>query len=202
MRSFFEVSIYASGCFWSTRIAPAKCNKSLVINVTSEYLESFYSECRGVFPMFSGRLTHAALRALDWLAALTLPAQETPEHLEIGRHGEEDAYFYLRRKGYVFIARNYRSPHYHGELDLIAWDKDVLCFIEVKTRTSHDVKPAGAAVDREKQRELALVARQFLRHMPRSCQWRFDVIAVYYDSNVTRPSFELFQNAFSVSYNS
>ena len=152
--------------------------------------------------MFSGRLTHSVLRALDWIAARMRRSEDVPAHLGIGRRGEEDAYFYLRRKGYVFIARNYRSPHYRGELDLVGWDKDVLCFVEVKTRTSHDVKPAEAAVDREKQRDLSFVAREFLRHMPPSCQWRFDVIAVYYDLKGSAPAFELYQNAFSVAYNS
>ena len=151
--------------------------------------------------MLSGCLTQAALRALDWLAAHTLPPLKGPEHLHIGRRGEEDAYFYLRRRGYVLIARNYRSPLHRGELDLVGWDKDVLCFIEVKTRTTHDVKPAEAAVDREKQRDLWRVARDFLRLMPPSCQWRFDVLAVYYESQSCQPSFELFQNAFSISYN-
>ena len=99
------------------------------------------------------------------------------------------------------IARNYRSPHHRGEVDLIGWELDVLCFIEVKTRTTREVKPAEAAVDRDKQRELSLVARDFLRLMPASCQWRFDVLAVYYERGHSRPSFELFQNAFSVSYN-
>jgi Holliday junction resolvase-like predicted endonuclease len=56
-------------------------------------------------------------------------------------------------------------------------------------------------VDRHKQKELSMVARDFLRLMPASCQWRFDVLSVYYDSGRRRPSFELFQNAFSVSYN-
>lgn len=152
--------------------------------------------------MLSGRLTQVIIRALDRLASVSLLPEDRPQHLLTGRRGEEDAYFYLRRKGYTIIARNYRSPHHRGELDLVGWDRDVLCFIEVKTRTSHDVKPAGAAVDREKQRELAAVARDFLRHMPPLCQWRFDVLAVYYERAATRPSFELFQNAFSVSYNS
>jgi putative endonuclease len=124
-----------------------------------------------------------------------------PAHQLTGRRGEEDAYFYLRRRGYTIIARNYRSPHHRGEVDLVGWELDVLCFIEVKTRTTRDVKPAEAAVDRDKQRELSLVARDFLRHMPASCQWRFDVLAVYYELGHGRPSFELFQNAFSVSYN-
>lgn len=151
--------------------------------------------------MVSGRLTQATLRALDWLAARTLPPLEGPAHLHTGQRGEEDAYFYLRRRGYVIVARNYRSPLHRGELDLVGWDKDVLCFIEVKTRTTHDVKPAEAAVDREKQRDLWRVARDFLRLMPPSCHWRFDVLAVYYEGHSCQPSFELFQNAFSVSYN-
>jgi putative endonuclease len=165
--------------------------------------------------MFAGRITQATLRALDWLAAKTLSPEDSAAHLHTGRRGEEEAYFYLRRRGYTIIARNYRSPHHRGELDLVGWDGDVLCVIEVKTRTTREVKPAEAAVDREKQRELSLVARDFVRQMPPSCQgdpdsarfsrdgaeWRFDVLAVYYDQGHGRPSFELFQNAFSVSYN-
>ena len=151
--------------------------------------------------MFAGRLTQATLRALDWLAARTLPPEDMPAHQRTGQRGEEDAYFYLRRRGYTIIARNYRSPHHRGELDLVGWERDVLCFIEVKTRTSRDVKPAEAAVDRAKQRDLSSVARDFLRQMPPSCQWRFDVLAVYYDREHSQPAFELFQNAFPLSYN-
>jgi len=151
--------------------------------------------------MFAGRFTQTTLRVLDWLATRTLPTENLPAHQLTGRRGEEDAYFYLRRHGYIIIARNYRSPHCRGELDLVGWDRDVLCFIEVKTRTTRDVKPAEAAVDREKQRDLARIARDFLRQMPPSCQWRFDVLAVYYESQSSQPVFELFQNAFSLSYN-
>jgi putative endonuclease len=149
--------------------------------------------------MFSGRLTHATVRALDWLARCTLPAPTGPTHQRTGRRGEEDAYFYLRRQGYVMVARNYRSAHHRGEIDLIGWDGDVLCFVEVKTRTTLDVKPAEAAVDQEKQRSLIAVAKQYLGHCPSlSCQWRFDVVAVYYLQGA-QPEFQLFQNAFSVS---
>jgi putative endonuclease len=151
--------------------------------------------------MFAARLTQATLRALDWLTRRTLPPEDLPEHQLTGRHGEEDAYFYLRRRGYTIIARNYRSAQHRGELDLVGWERDVLCFIEVKTRTSHAVKPAVAAVDRAKQRDLSLMAHDFLHHISPACQWRFDVLAVYYERGSSHPSFELFQNAFSVSYN-
>jgi putative endonuclease len=149
--------------------------------------------------MPSGRLTHATIRALDWLTEHTLPPDRRPEHQRTGQRGEEDAYFYLRRRGYVMVARNFRSPHSRGEIDLIGWDQDVLCFIEVKTRTTHDVKPAEAAVDRDKQRLLTAVARDYLRHLALSCQWRFDVVSVYYEAHTSQPRFELFQNAFPVA---
>ena len=47
------------------------------------------------------------------------------------------------------VARNFRSPNHRGEIDLIGWHNDTLCFVEVKTRTTHEVKPAEAVVDRE-----------------------------------------------------
>ncbi|HKS75644.1 MAG TPA: YraN family protein [Terriglobales bacterium] len=146
--------------------------------------------------MFSGRFTRVTVRALDWLAARTLPPRQMPEHQRIGRRGEEETYFYLRRLGYVMVARNFRSPRRRGEIDLVGWDGDVLCFVEVKTRTSHDIKPAEAAVDREKQREIRLVAREYLRQVSPSCQWRFDVVSVYYETQASHPQFELFKNAF------
>jgi putative endonuclease len=112
--------------------------------------------------------------------------------------GEEDAYFYLRKLGYAIVARNFRSPRCRGEIDLIGWDADVLCFIEVKTRTSRDVKTAEAAVDRHKRREVAEVAREYRRplpSLPSSCQWRFDIMSVYYEHLGSRPQFEVFRNA-------
>jgi putative endonuclease len=145
--------------------------------------------------MSSGRLTHATLRTLDFLTARLLPKPQIAKHLRTGHRGEEDAYFHLRRLGYVMVARNFRSPRRRGEIDLIAWHKDVLCFIEVKTRTSHDVKPAETAVDRDKWRQLSATAREYLRPLPPDLQWRFDVITVYYDRHSGPPDFQLFQNA-------
>jgi putative endonuclease len=146
--------------------------------------------------MLPGRLTHAAIRALDWLAEHTLPPDQTPWHQRTGRRGEEDAYFHLRKLGYTMVARNFRSPRCQGEIDLIGWDGDVLCFIEVKTRTSRDVKPPQAAVDWHKRREVAAVAREYLRSTPPRCQWRFDIVSVYYEqSQASQPQIEVFRNA-------
>src|SRR3954466_2235193 len=137
--------------------------------------------------MLAGRITQSALHILDRISRNA--AVEIPAHLRTGRRGEEDAYFHLRKRGYVMVARNYRVARHHGEIDLIGWDKDVLCFIEVKTRTTRAVKPAEAAVDRKKRRDLKIVIRDYLRSLPEKQfpeppQWRFDVITVYYDQGV------------------
>jgi putative endonuclease len=136
------------------------------------------------------------LRLLDWLAERTLPPQKIAPHHKTGRRGEEAAYFHLRKLGYTMVARNFRSPRCRGEIDLIGWDDDVLCFVEVKTRTTLDIKPGEAAVDQHKRRLIAAVAREYLRRFPPSCQWRFDVVSVYYDSSQSsQPQIVVFRNA-------
>jgi putative endonuclease len=92
------------------------------------------------------------------------------------------------------VARNFRLPNGRGEIDLIGWHNDTLCFVEVKTRTTHAVKPAEAAVDREKRRQLLAVAREYLRHLPPSCPWRLDVLRVYYEQHSNQPQIELFRS--------
>lgn len=136
------------------------------------------------------------LRVLDWIADHTLPPEKVAAHRRTGKRGEEAAYFHLRKLGYTMLARNFRTPRCRGEIDLIGWEEDVLCFIEVKTRTTRDVKPGEAAVDRHKRRLVAAVVRDYLRRFPPSCQWRFDVVSVYYSgSNASQPLIELFRNS-------
>jgi putative endonuclease len=144
----------------------------------------------------AGVPTRTVLRLLDWLAEHTLPPQKIAPHHRTGRRGEEAAYFYLRKLGYTMVARNFRSPRCRGEIDLIGWDDNMLCFVEVKTRTTLDVKPGEAAVDQHKRRLIAAVAREYLRRFPPSCQWRFDVVSVYYDSSQSsQPQIVVFRNA-------
>src|SRR5258708_28017272 len=130
--------------------------------------------------VFSGRSTRAVLRLLDWLAECALPAEEMAAHHRTGRRGEEAAYFHLRKLGYTMVARNFRSPRCRGEIDLVGWEGDVLCFVEVKTRTTRDVKPGEAAVDRHKRRQIAAVIREYLRRLPPLCQWRVHVVRGLY----------------------
>jgi putative endonuclease len=98
-----------------------------------------------------------------------------------GVRGETYAYWYLRRHGYVFVAKNYTPRGIKGELDLVGYDGKTLAFVEVRTRT---VKEDAAAlpelsVTREKQRVVIRTAQRFLaeRHVAES-PIRFDVLAI------------------------
>jgi putative endonuclease len=147
----------------------------------------------------SGRLTHFMIRTLDASARLFGAESRQPLSHQTGVRGEEEAYFHLRRLGYVMVARNFRSPRRRGEIDLIGWEGETLCFIEVKTRTTRAVKPAEAAVDYNKQHDLREVADEYLRRLeakPATC--RFDVVSVYYEPRVPM-EITLFKNAFALS---
>ena len=117
---------------------------------------------------------------MDWMAERS-GRQQLPEHLITGIRGEDAAFFHLRRKGYTVVARRWSSGNDPGDIDLIAWQGPMLCFVEVKTRTAHDLSPAEASVDDHKRRMLRRLARQYVRQLPQEA-WpsvRFDVLSVY-----------------------
>ncbi len=120
-----------------------------------------------------------------------------PEHLATGLAGEEAALFFLRRKGYVVVARRWTSGDRPGDIDLIAWQGPLLCFVEVKTRTAQDMTPAEAAVDGHKRHTLRRLANHYLRQLPLPDRppVRFDVISVYLLPGRPR-EFVHFENAF------
>src|ERR1035438_5057786 len=104
-----------------------------------------------------------------------------PAHLETGVAGEDAAFFYLRRKGYIVVARRWSAGNLPGDIDLIAWQGPMLCFVEVKTRPAADLAPAGGAVDSHKRHVLRRLARQYVRQLPQqeAPPARFDVLSVY-----------------------
>ena len=126
-------------------------------------------------------LLEGTLRGLDWLARRRGRAAEMPAHLAVGVAGEEAVFHYLRGKGYRVVARRWNSSELPGDLDLVTWHDDVLCFVEVKTRTERDAKPAEAAIDGHKRATLLRLARRYVRLLKREDmpQVRFDVVSVY-----------------------
>jgi len=115
-----------------------------------------------------------------------------------GVRGETYAFWYLRRHGYVVVARNFRSPSVKGEIDLVGYDGKVLAFVEVKTRVmgERDLPSPEVAVTPDKRHALARMARQFLRaRRAESAPYRFDVLAIESRAG-ERPTVRLHKGAF------
>ena len=131
-------------------------------------------------------------------ASRLVPSRE-PEHLLTGRRGEMEAYLHLRSLGYRIVASNFRVPHNRGEVDLVAWDAGVLCFIEVKTRTSAEFAPPSTAVDLQKKRHILAVARRYVRRLPGDSRppCRFDVVSVVLGKSAANPEITLHKGAYS-----
>ena len=95
-----------------------------------------------------------------------------------GRNGEETAVRLLQQNGYRVIARNVRAKF--GEIDVVAKDGEVLCFIEVKLRRSVRMGWPEEGVTRAKQRQLTRLASWYLQaHRLREVLVRFDVVSVF-----------------------
>jgi putative endonuclease len=141
-----------------------------------------------------------ALGAIKWAAQRSKGAAAGPAHLATGIEGEDAAFFYLRRKGYVVVARRWSASSLRGDIDLIAWQGELLCFVEVKTRTAHDMAAAEAAVDSNKRNTLRRLARQYVRQLPTKEMppVRFDVLSVYLVPGEER-EFVHFEGAFGWS---
>ena len=126
-----------------------------------------------------------------------------PDHLLTGERGEDLAFFHLREQGYTVVARRWRSPRIKGDLDLVAWDGNILVIFEVKTRTARDFAAAETAVDPAKRRTLSRMALAYRGRLPEPWRefvpLRFDVLSVYHLPGSTE--YEHLRNAFSLRPN-
>ncbi|MFN0275766.1 MAG: YraN family protein [Chitinophagales bacterium] len=98
-------------------------------------------------------------------------------HLELGKKGEEKASEFLRKKGYEILVTNWRSGR--AEVDIIAKHKNVVVFIEVKTRTSYAFGYPEESVSSQKQKLMAKAAGDYLYENKLENEIRYDIIAVY-----------------------
>lgn len=114
----------------------------------------------------------------------------------LGRWGETLAAEYLRQRGFSVLGAGWRCRF--GEIDLIAADKNYLCFVEVKLRKSAAYGTAGAFVDRRKQEKLRLTAQMYLSEHPTELQPRFDVVEIYAPQGMEtrQPDIHMLENAF------
>ena len=133
------------------------------------------------------------MKLLSWL--FDRGRAEEPEHLRLGRMGEDAAYRHLRKLGYIMVARNYRTRDGRGEVDLIGWDGEQLAFVEVKTRISTDFGAPEDAIDSRKRLNIVGAAGDYLRRagLEWSCA-RFDTVSVIWQTPVI---IEVHKDAFS-----
>lgn len=117
---------------------------------------------------------------------------------ELGKSGEDLAAETLERAGYAIVDRRYRSRH--GEIDIIAWDGEVLVFVEVRRRTAADCGGAAESVTPAKQRKVIRMAVDYLARAELwdRCAVRFDVVAID-DQPAGPPRIVLYRGAFDAS---
>ncbi len=99
---------------------------------------------------------------------------------DLGIRGERIAQEYLRRQNFRLVELSYRFGR--GEIDIIAYEKDVLVFVEVKTRGSSATSSPEEAVTPVKQRQIRRIAEAYLFHRRlEDVKCRFDVLAILFD---------------------
>jgi putative endonuclease len=128
----------------------------------------------------------------------------TSPGIQLGKLGEAYAAAYLEQRGYRLVAanftlpvgRNLRGAVVNNEIDVIAYDGETLCFIEVKTRASDWFAPPQVNVDLRKRRQVARAARAYRRMFELENEsYRFDVVTVVLPDDST-PQIELIKNYF------
>lgn len=114
----------------------------------------------------------------------------------LGNWGESAARSFIQTLGYDIIVCNYKVQG--GEIDIIACDRDMLVFVEVKTRSGRSARfgTPAESVDVKKQTHIIQAAQTYIYHNSWEGPCRFDVIEVYRDSQV---KLQHIQDAFTIS---
>jgi len=97
--------------------------------------------------------------------------------IDTGKQGEKIAAAFLKKNGYRIIETNFRCVA--GEIDIIAWEKGEIVFVEVKTRKSAELGYPEQAVGINKQKKMSQLALRYLQKKNiTDTQARFDVVAI------------------------
>lgn len=139
------------------------------------------------------------LRCLDALRALKR-RKTWPADLASGRRGEDLAHRFLRKRGFIIVARNYRLAAGDAEADLIARDGETLVIVEVKSRETSDFGSPDRAIGEEKRAALVRVARAYSKKADVPFERvRFDIVTVVLGEP---PVIEHHRNSFSAAVQS
>lgn len=100
---------------------------------------------------------------------------------KIGKLGEKLAGNFLKSRGYRILNRNYRTPF--GEIDLIVSQKNILIFVEVKTKTSESYSSPFSAITAYKKKTIIKNCKYYLKkHKLTANACRIDVIGITLDN--------------------
>lgn len=111
-----------------------------------------------------------------------------------GLQGEALVADYLRKNGFKLVGHGYFCRF--GEIDLIAWEGNTLCFIEVKTRTNVEMGLPREYVTFSKQKKLRKTALFYLAEKKLDCICRFDVAEVYAEKGFDNARIVYLRDAF------
>lgn len=98
-------------------------------------------------------------------------------NISVGKQGEEIAKNYLIKNGYKIIDTNVRFSRF-CEIDIIAYDKKSLVFVEVKTRTSDICGHPFEAITKSKYQHIKQGLFMYLQAHPEYKNFRIDAISV------------------------
>lgn len=115
----------------------------------------------------------------------------------IGSTNEKIAASYLETCGYIILDINFRAGK-HGEIDIIAREKDYICFVEVKSRRSLLFGTPAEAVNKRKQDRIRKVAYIYInQHRLHDNNLRFDIVEIIMENkSLAVREINLIKNAF------
>lgn len=111
----------------------------------------------------------------------------------LGDNGEHLACQYLQKQGYKILERNYRIRG--GEIDIVAKEGNVLVFVEVKTRWSHDYGLPAESMTFWKIKALLKTAKFYVQKITwGEKEYRLDFVGVDFSNSPENPEIELIKN--------
>lgn len=119
---------------------------------------------------------------------------------ELGKYGEDIAVNYLKKNGYKILDRNYVKiweGKQRGEIDIVAKNKGIISFIEVKTQGSESAFLPEDKVDYKKRKKLIKMGQIWLseKKIPLDSNWQIDVISILIDRETKKAKIRHFKNA-------
>ena len=149
--------------------------------------------------MNSGLVQSIAALFSRWRSRFSRSKGSSPPEHVLGARGEKLAARFLRGNGYKVLYHNFK-PRQGGQIDLVCRDDDTLVFVEVKSRSSEELRRPVDDLLSDQKRRISRGALSWLRMLDNpDIPFRFDVVEVIAPEGGAKPRLELIQNAFQLA---